>query len=44
MLAVNGHLLPIAGIPYDVLKRIIAYQAKMDGIEVHIQPTLGTLK
>ena len=44
MLAVNGHLLPLGGIPYEVLKRIVAYQAGQDGIEVHLQPTLSNLK
>jgi protein-disulfide isomerase len=32
MLAVNGHLLPLAGIPYETLKNIIAYQAMLDGV------------
>jgi protein-disulfide isomerase len=32
MLAVNGHLLPIAGIPYETLKNIISYQASLDGV------------
>jgi protein-disulfide isomerase len=31
MLAVNGHLLPLSGIPYETLKNIIAYQASLDG-------------
>jgi protein-disulfide isomerase len=31
MLAVNGHLLPLAGIPYETLKQIISYQAVSDG-------------
>ena len=31
-LAVNGHLLPIAQVPYETLKKIIAYQAKLDGV------------
>ena len=44
MLAVNGHLLPIASIPYETLKKIIAYQAGQDGVVVHVQPTLSTLK
>jgi protein-disulfide isomerase len=30
-LAVNGRLLPL-GIPYDTLKQIIVYQAKLDGV------------
>jgi protein-disulfide isomerase len=32
MLAVNGHLLPLAGIPYETLKTIISYQASLDGV------------
>ena len=44
MLAVNGHLLPLGSLPYDVLKRIVAYQAGQDGIAVQLQPTLTTLK
>jgi protein-disulfide isomerase len=44
MLSVNGHLLPFASLPYEVLKKIIAYQAGQDGITVHVQPTLSTLK
>ena len=44
MIAVNGHLLPLASLPYDVLKQIVAYQARQDGLDVHVQPTLSTLK
>jgi protein-disulfide isomerase len=44
VLSVNGHLLPLTSIPYEVLKRIVAYQAGQDGVEVHLQPTLSTLK
>jgi protein-disulfide isomerase len=32
MLAVNGHMLPLTGIPYETLKTIISYQASLDGI------------
>lgn len=32
MVAVNGHLLPLAQIPYETLKTIIAYQATTDGV------------
>jgi protein-disulfide isomerase len=32
MLAVNGHLLPLSGVPYETLKKIIAYQASLDGV------------
>ena len=44
MLAVNGHLLPVSEIPYEVLKKIVAFQAGQDGVTVHVQPTLSTLK
>jgi protein-disulfide isomerase len=33
-LAINGHLIPVSEIPYDVLKQIIAYQAKQDGVKL----------
>ena len=32
MLVVNGRLLPVNQIPYDTLKQIVLYQAKMDGV------------
>ena len=32
MLAVNGHLLPISSVPYETLKKIVAYQAELDGV------------
>ena len=32
MLIVNGRQLPVNQIPYDTLKQIILYQAKMDGV------------
>lgn len=42
MLAVNGHLLPIAGVPYETLKTIIEYQARQDGVSTGaVPPTLG---
>ncbi len=31
-LMVNGRQVPIGGLPYDTLKRIVEYQAKIDGI------------
>jgi protein-disulfide isomerase len=31
-LAVNGHLLPMASIPYETLKKIIEFQASLDGV------------
>lgn len=50
MLAVNGHLLPLTGIPYETLKKIISYQASLDGVSTGatgpamgrtVPPTLG---
>ena len=32
VLAVNGHVLPLTGVPYETLKNIIAYQASLDGV------------
>jgi protein-disulfide isomerase len=32
MLLINGRQVPIAGIPYETLKKIIEYQEKLDGI------------
>jgi protein-disulfide isomerase len=32
MLAVNGHLLPLTGVPYEVLKTVITFQASQDGV------------
>ena len=43
-LIVNGRVLSAASVPYDTLKRIVAYQAQLDGVDVHVQPTLSTLK
>lgn len=43
-LVANGRVLPPTEVSYDSLKRIIAYQAQLDGIAVHVQPTLSNLK
>jgi protein-disulfide isomerase len=43
MLSVNGHLLPIAGIPYETLKNIISYQASLDGVSTGAtDPAVGS--
>jgi len=44
ILVVNGRVLPPVDVSYDVLKRIVAYQAQLDGIAVKVQPTLTNLK
>jgi protein-disulfide isomerase len=51
MLAVNGHLIPLTGIPYETLKNIVSYQAMLDGVSTgatgpavgssSVPPTLG---
>jgi protein-disulfide isomerase len=52
-LSVNGRLLPITTVPYDLLKKLIQYQATLDGVDsgataetlapTPVQPTLTTL-
>jgi protein-disulfide isomerase len=32
MIAVNGHLLPLTQVPYETLKKIVEYQAALDGV------------
>ena len=44
VLVVNGRVLPPTSVPFETLKSIVAYQAQLDGIAVHVQPTLSTLK
>lgn len=44
MIAVNGHFISLQTVPYEMLKQIVAFQAGQDGIPVHLQPTLSTLK
>lgn len=43
VLVVNGHILP-QSVPYETIKTIAAFQAKQDGVMVHVQPTLSNLK
>jgi protein-disulfide isomerase len=43
-LVINGHSLPVGSLPYEALRKIIAFQAGQDGVVVHLQPTLTTLK
>jgi protein-disulfide isomerase len=37
-LVVNGRALPLTGIPYDVLKQIIQFQATLDGVDSGATP------
>jgi protein-disulfide isomerase len=41
---VNGRAIPTAGVAIDTLKQIIAYQAQMDGLSIHVQPTLSNIQ
>jgi protein-disulfide isomerase len=41
MLAVNGHLLPLNGVPYETLKSVISYQAVQDGVSTGSSPAQG---
>jgi protein-disulfide isomerase len=41
---VNGRAIPTAGVPIDTLKQIIAYQANLDGLSIHVQPTLSNIQ
>jgi protein-disulfide isomerase len=43
-LVVNGHILPQTTAGFETLKHIVAFQAGQDGVVVHVQPTLSTLK
>ena len=43
-LVVNGRALPITQVPYEALKRVIVFQGSLDGVQVHEQPSLTTLK
>ena len=31
-LMVNGRMIPVGGAPYDIIKKIVEYQEKLDGI------------
>jgi len=43
-LVINGYPMPLLALPYNVLRRIVAYRANQDGIKVTLQPQLTTLK
>jgi hypothetical protein len=32
VLSVNGHMLPLTQVPYETLKKVVAYQAVLDGV------------
>lgn len=43
-LVINGRIVPPESVPFDILKQIVAYQAQLDGVTVHVQPTLAPIK
>lgn len=43
-LYVNGQPVPVTNVPYEVLKKIVAFRANQDGVPVTLQPSLKTLK
>jgi protein-disulfide isomerase len=38
LLSINGHLVPLNGVPYETLKSVISYQAVQDGISSGVAP------
>ncbi len=38
MLAINGHLVPLSGVPYETLKSVISFQAVQDGVSTGAAP------
>ena len=43
-LVINGRVVPLSQVPYESLKKVIVFQGSLDGITVHEQPRLSTLK
>jgi protein-disulfide isomerase len=43
-LYINGFPVPVNGIPYGMLKAIVAFRGNQDGVPVTLQPSLKTLK
>ena len=43
-LFVNGRPLPLSGVPYETLKKIVIFQAAQDGITLPVQPSLKSLQ
>jgi protein-disulfide isomerase len=44
MLAINGRLIPLGGVPYETLKEIIIFQAGLDGVSAATPVLLDTGK
>lgn len=43
-LVVNGRAIPLNQVAYDALAKVIVFQGSLDGVTVHQQPRLSTLK
>ncbi len=41
MLSINGRMVPVNGVPYDVLKSLIVFQASLDGVSDAAAPAAG---
>ncbi len=41
MLSINGRMVPVNGVPYDVLKSLIVFQASLDGVSDAAAPATG---
>ncbi len=37
-LSINGRMVPVVGVPYDVLKSLIVFQASLDGVSDFAAP------
>jgi protein-disulfide isomerase len=43
-LSINGRLLPVTQLPYEVLKQIVSYQADLDGVKTgEVKPAMPSL-
>ncbi len=43
-LVVNGRIVPVSQVPYEVLKRVVVFQGSLDGVTIEQKPSLSTLK
>ena len=43
-LFVNGRSVPLVGVPYELLKRIVVFQAGEDGMKIPLRPSLENLR
>lgn len=43
-IVVNGRIIPLTQVPYEMLQRVIVFQGSLDGVTVQQQPSLKSLK